>query len=262
MSRQGLKRLYGLSLTLALLLALLSALSLAIVFSERLSAPLSVLAAGTRAVAQGDFSQRHPVRSHDELGILTESFNTMTTQLAEARAALLRNQDQLEAAKAYLESILAKLSAGVLSFDSERRLRSANPSAERSWVWSCEPFMGISLDEWGAHDARLAEIGSAILGAIDRVGSRAWEEQMEFGPGREEGAAAARVHAASRQRERFRAGVRRHHPPAAGATLRRLGRGGAAPGARDQEPAHADPALGRTPHHRLADKLARRTPRC
>jgi nitrogen fixation/metabolism regulation signal transduction histidine kinase len=60
LSRQGLKRLYGLSLTLALLLALLSALALAIVFSERLSAPLSVLAAGTRAVAQGDFSQRHP----------------------------------------------------------------------------------------------------------------------------------------------------------------------------------------------------------
>src|SRR3954449_1530211 len=117
LSRQGLKRLYGLSLTLALLLALLTALVLAIVFSERLSAPLSILAAGTRAVAQGDFSQRHPVRSHDELGILTESFNTMTTQLAEARAQVLRNQDQLEEAKAYLESILAKLSAGVISFD-------------------------------------------------------------------------------------------------------------------------------------------------
>ncbi len=114
---------------MSLLLALLSALVLAIVFSERLSAPLVLLAAGTRAVAQGDFSQRHPVRSHDELGILTESFNTMTTQLTEARAAALRNQEQLEAAKAYLESILAKLSAGVLSFDSERRLRSANPSA-------------------------------------------------------------------------------------------------------------------------------------
>jgi nitrogen fixation/metabolism regulation signal transduction histidine kinase len=131
LSRQGLKRLYGLSLTLALLLALLTALLLAIVFSERLSAPLSILAAGTRAVAQGDFSQRHPVRSHDELGILTESFNTMTTQLAEARAQLLRNQDQLEEAKAYLESILAKLSAGVISFDAEQRLRSANPSAEQ-----------------------------------------------------------------------------------------------------------------------------------
>ena len=123
LSRGGLKRLYGLSLTLSLLLALLCALVLAIVFSERLSAPLVLLAAGTRAVAQGDFSQRHPVRSHDELGILTASFNTMTTQLEEARGAAMRNQQQLEGAKAYVESILAKLSAGVLSFDSERRLR-------------------------------------------------------------------------------------------------------------------------------------------
>jgi nitrogen fixation/metabolism regulation signal transduction histidine kinase len=180
-SRQGLKRLYGLALTLTLLLALLSALALAIVFSERLSAPLSVLAAGTRAVAQGDFSQRHPVRSHDELGILTESFNTMTTQLAEARGELLRNQGQLEAAKAYLESILAKLSAGVLSFDGARCLRSANPSAEHILGVELAPFIGVSLGDWGARDARLAEIGGAILRAIDQGGSEAWEAQIEFG---------------------------------------------------------------------------------
>jgi len=181
LSRQGLKRLYGLSLTLALLLALLSALALAIVFSERLSAPLSVLAAGTRAVAQGDFSQRHPVRSHDELGVLTESFNTMTTQLAEAREELLRNQGQLEAAKAYLESILAKLSAGVLSFDSARCLRSANPSAEQILGVDLAALIGARLNDWGARDSRLAEIGDAILKAIDRGGSGAWEAQIEFG---------------------------------------------------------------------------------
>ena len=181
LSREGLKSLYSLSLTLALLLALLSAFALGIVFSERLSAPLSVLAAGTRAVAQGDFSQRHPVRSHDELGILTESFNTMTTQLAEARGELLRNQGQLEAAKAYLESILAKLSAGVLSFDSARCLRSANPSAEQILGVELTALIGVRLDEWGPRDPRLAEIGGAILRAIDQGGSEASEAQIEFG---------------------------------------------------------------------------------
>jgi len=181
LSRSGLKRLYGLSLTLALLLALFSALLLAIFFSERLSAPLSVLAAGTRAVAQGDFSQRHPVRSHDELGILTESFNTMTTQLAEAREELLRNQGQLEAAKAYLESILAQLSAGVLSFDYARCLRSANPSAEHILGVELTPLIGVSLADWGARDPRLAEISGSILRAIDEGGSEAWEAQIGFG---------------------------------------------------------------------------------
>jgi len=181
LSRQGLKRLYGLSLTLALLLALLTALVLAIVFSERLSAPLSILAAGTRAVAQGDFSQRHPVRSHDELGILTESFNTMTTQLAEARAQLLRNQDQLEEAKAYLESILAKLSAGVVSFDAERRLRSANPSAEQILGVKLAALIGVSLYDWATHDARLSEVAAGIAEAIAAGGKNSWEKQVEFG---------------------------------------------------------------------------------
>ena len=40
--------------------------------------------------------------------------------------------------------------------------------------------MGISLGDWGLRDPRLAEIGGAILGAIDRVGGQPWEEQMEF----------------------------------------------------------------------------------
>jgi PAS domain S-box-containing protein len=184
LSRSGLKRLYGLSLTLSLLLALLSALALAILFSERLSAPLVLLAAGTRAVAQGDFSQRHPVLGHDELGILTESFNAMTTQLAEARAAAMTNQQELEAAKAYLESILEKLSAGVLSFDSERRLRSANPSARDILGSNLEPLVGVRLQDWPEQEPRLAEISAQVLQAIDSGGAGAWEKQIQLADGK------------------------------------------------------------------------------
>jgi len=101
LSRRGLKRLYGLTLTLTLLLALLSALALAFVLSDRLSAPLGVLVEGTRAVASGDFSQRATVASHDEIGMLTQSFNSMTQQLAEARSQAERHQaEQAEALRA------------------------------------------------------------------------------------------------------------------------------------------------------------------
>ena len=95
LSRQGLKQLYGVTLTLALLLSLFSALAAAFLISERLSAPLGMLAEGTRAVAQGDFSRRHPVQSRDELGVLTESFNLMTQQLEDARTAAERNQQEV-----------------------------------------------------------------------------------------------------------------------------------------------------------------------
>ena len=128
-SRQSLKRLYAVTLTLTLLLALTSALGLAVVLSERFSAPLGLLAEGTRAVAQGDFTRRQPVTSRDELGVLTESFNTMTAQLPEAQQKTEESRRATETTRAYLESILGNLSAGVLAFDDEYRLRTAN--AER-----------------------------------------------------------------------------------------------------------------------------------
>ncbi len=179
LARGGLKRLYGLSLTLSLLLALLSALVLAILFSERLSAPLVMLAAGTRAVAQGDFSLRHPVRSYDELGVLTESFNTMTRQLADARAAALGNQKQLEAANAYLETILAKLSAGVLSLDREGQLRSANPSASQILGVELNALIGTAVSDWPARAPQLRPVAEAVDAAIAQARPELWEKQLE-----------------------------------------------------------------------------------
>src|SRR5258708_27054488 len=87
-------------------------MALGYVLAGRFWRPLAVTAEGTQAVARGDFSRRAPVTSRDELGILTQSFNSMTQQLGEARRAAQRNQTQLETAKGYLESILANLSAG------------------------------------------------------------------------------------------------------------------------------------------------------
>lgn len=131
LSRHGLTRLYSVTLTLALFLSLFSALAAASLLSESLSAPLGLLAEGTRAVAQGDYSRRHLVQSRDELGILTESFNLMTQQLEEARATALHNQHEVESAHAHLESILANLSSGVLVFDEQLNLIKVNRSAEK-----------------------------------------------------------------------------------------------------------------------------------
>jgi len=128
LSRRGLKRLYGVTLTLTLLLALLSAAALAFLLSDRLSAPLGVLVEGTRAVAQGDYSQRAAVASTDELGVLTQSFNSMTLQLADARAAAERHAAELAQAKAYLERVCSL---------STTRWSCGRPIAARarSWGW-------------------------------------------------------------------------------------------------------------------------------
>lgn len=180
LSRLGLKRLYTLTLTLSLLLALLLALALAFLISERLSAPIGILAEGTRAVAQGDFSRQHPVQSRDELGVLTQSFNDMTQQLAEARSAAQQNQAQLESANAYLESVLANLSSGVLAFDEDFRLRSVNPIASHILGAQLAELQGLSFSEWGKRIPVLAPFSVKVREAFQGTGTGEWQRQLDY----------------------------------------------------------------------------------
>jgi nitrogen fixation/metabolism regulation signal transduction histidine kinase len=85
LGRMGLKRLYTLTLTFALLLALFAAIALAFFLAGRLAKPLLMVVEGTRAVAAGDLTPRAVLETDDELGVLTRSFNEMTQQLAQAR---------------------------------------------------------------------------------------------------------------------------------------------------------------------------------
>ena len=179
LSREGLKNLYGVTLTLALLLSLFSALAAAFLISERLSAPLGMLAEGTRAVAQGDFSRRHPVQSRDELGVLTESFNLMTHQLEEARILAQRNQQEVESARAYLENILANLSSGVLVFDENLRLRTANLSAVEILSVPLTELEGLTIEECVTREPGLGFFKTGILGAFHPGREEEWQCQVE-----------------------------------------------------------------------------------
>jgi nitrogen fixation/metabolism regulation signal transduction histidine kinase len=179
LARVGLKRLYAVTLTLTLLLALLTALSLAFLLSEQLSAPLATLAQGTRAVARGDFSQRVAVTSRDELGVLSQSFNAMTQQLEEAHAAADLHRTQLAAANAYLESLLANLSAGVLAFDDGQRLRSFNPSAAAIMGIDPERLADAPLARWGEREPAMAPLARELVAAFEG-GTAEWQREIEL----------------------------------------------------------------------------------
>jgi nitrogen fixation/metabolism regulation signal transduction histidine kinase len=176
LSRQGLKEIYILTLSLTLLLALLSAIALAFLLSRRLSTPLAVLAEGTQAVARGDFSRRARVTSRDELGILPRSFNSMTEQLGEAQRAALLNQAQLETAKAYLERILANLSAGEHVFDQALGLKIANSGASRILQADLTALVGLNLRDWRA----LPEFAQMLRSELRQHKDAAWRQQIEM----------------------------------------------------------------------------------
>ena len=178
LSRHGLTRLYSVTLTLALLLSLFSALATASLLSEKLSAPLGMLAEGTRAIAQGDYSRRHLVQSRDELGVLTESFNLMTQQLEEARAAALHNQQAVESARAHLESILANLSSGVLVFDDQLVLSKANRSAEQILQIPLISLDGSIIEGCVSNEPQLDALIAEIKAGFSSGESGVWQRQL------------------------------------------------------------------------------------
>jgi len=146
LGRTGLRKMYIGTLTLALFLATFIAMMLALALGNQLARPLFLLAQGTKEVTEGDYTPKREIKSRDELGFLTQSFNAMTRQLSEARAAVENNRIALEHSKAYLESILANLTAGVFVFDRQFRLTTANRGAERIFRQQFQSALGAALD--------------------------------------------------------------------------------------------------------------------
>lgn len=161
-SRTALREVFALTLTLVMMLAMFTAVAIAFVLSRRLSAPLTVLTEGTRAIASGDYSIILPAHGKDELGVLVQSFNSMTQQLGDARQAADRNRARVEAARGYLETILAHLSSGVLALNERGELRTFNEATVNILGVSLEGYVGFTPDMIIAKQAQLANFFQAI----------------------------------------------------------------------------------------------------
>ena len=128
-ARQPLKTGFILSLSLVLAATVLGAIYGAFWVARRLVKPIEDLVAGTRAVARGDLDTRLPLPAHDEMGVLVHSFNDMTQRLARAREEAAHSQQVVEAERANLAVILARLSSGVISLAPDLIVRVVNPAA-------------------------------------------------------------------------------------------------------------------------------------
>ncbi|TFW24849.1 ATP-binding protein [Duganella callida] len=184
-ARTGLRKMYIVTLTLTLLLAVFGAIASAFLIASDLAQPLLLLAEGTRAVAEGDLSPRPIVATSDELGTLTQSFNTMTRQLSDARSAVERNRVALQNAKAHLESVLANMSAGVMVLDHEFHLISCNDSVERILQQAGVTMIGQKLNEIeGLQEFGVAVVAAFAAQSAQSAGGRNlarlhWQRQIE-----------------------------------------------------------------------------------
>jgi len=176
-SRDSIKDIFRLTLTLVLMLAMLSALAIAFVLSRRLTAPLTVLAEGTRAIASGDYSSMLPEYGKDELGILVKSFNSMTRQLDDATKATERNRARVEAARGYLETILAHLSSGVLAMNEKAELRTFNLAASDILGINLYPFENKPFVKLSASQVFLTEFVQMVQAHFEYTKHKGQEKQ-------------------------------------------------------------------------------------
>lgn len=175
--RGSLKLTFALILTFVLLLTALAVVLVAFVVARRLVAPISRLAAATRAVAAGRFDTPLPAASNDELGFLVTSFAQMTRELEQAGARAALSTREIEQQRAWLEAVLERLSAGVLGFDHDGHLRSANAAAEAILGVVITRQLGASPAEIGKAHASLRPFFEP-LGRHLREGAREWREEV------------------------------------------------------------------------------------
>ena len=125
-------------LLIVTLLIFFAAIWFGVHISKGITTPLAKLADATRRVAHGDLEFEMEKESNDEIGMLVDSFNQMTTnlhtsnkKLAETYDALQASSQESEQRRRYIEIILQSVSAGVISIDEHLRITTFNRFAEK-----------------------------------------------------------------------------------------------------------------------------------
>jgi two-component system nitrogen regulation sensor histidine kinase NtrY len=124
-----------------LLLIALVIIFLATWFGFRLArgitVPLQELVIATKRISADSQDVILPVASDDEIGILIDAFDKMTSDLRQERARIKEAHDELQSSnieldqrRRYMEIVLKNVTAGVISLDSRGVITTINKSAE------------------------------------------------------------------------------------------------------------------------------------
>ncbi|MEK7370913.1 MAG: ATP-binding protein [candidate division NC10 bacterium] len=136
--KNPIKAIYILLFLLMTLIIVFSATWFGLYLARGITDPIQMLAEGTREVAAGNLGYQVQVRADDEIGILVDSFNRMTrdlassrTKLEEAYLDLQAKHGEMEMRRRYTETVLEAVATGVVSLDPEGRVTTINGAAER-----------------------------------------------------------------------------------------------------------------------------------
>ncbi|HEX6374309.1 MAG TPA: ATP-binding protein [Allosphingosinicella sp.] len=165
-------RFNALLLLISLLIVGLS-IWIALKLADRLVRPVGQLVDAATRVTAGDLSARvTPSKVRDELSTLGTAFNRMTGRLEEQTGALVTANAQLDSRRAFIEAVLAGVTAGIISLDQARNVRLINSSAEAL----------LKTDKDSAVGRKLAELAPELDAHLD---SDEREDIIQFASGGE-----------------------------------------------------------------------------
>ncbi len=136
-----------------------------------ITVPIQLLAEGTREVAAGNLTYKVEVQAHDEIGILVDSFNRMTSDLQ-------AKHNELEERRRYTETVIQAVATGVVSLDPAGRLTTMNSAAARMLGVPAESAVGQSFRQLFA-GPQFGEVG-ALIQRMDRVRRGTLEREMRL----------------------------------------------------------------------------------
>ena len=165
------------------LLILFGAIWFAFYISRSLTGPINKLAEATRRVAEGDLDFTLEKESGDEMGLLVDSFNSMTSdllvsnrQLASTHQALQQSTEVSEQRRRYLETILENVAAGVIALDEHNRIATINRFAEELLAIQPAAFLGREYHE--VLPRQHAMIVESFLAELDATGRSTIERHL------------------------------------------------------------------------------------
>ena len=120
------------------LMILVGATWMGLYMAKRITGPVQALAAAAREIGAGHLDQRIEPQSHDEFGSLVEAFNVMASELSATRrrvdqdtVELERKHVEVETRRRYIETILERITTGVVSVDGAGNITTINSAASR-----------------------------------------------------------------------------------------------------------------------------------
>ncbi|HKX05989.1 MAG TPA: ATP-binding protein [Methylomirabilota bacterium] len=179
--KNPIKGIYILLFLLMTLIIVFSATWFGLYLARGITEPIQMLAEGTREVAAGNLGYKVEVRADDEIGILVDSFNRMTGDLAASQSKLEETyrdlqakHSEMEERRRYTETVLEAVATGVVSLDPDDRVTTINGAAERLLGLDAVTVQGrpatrvFRSPEYVEIDALIQRMGRVREGMLDR----------------------------------------------------------------------------------------------